>query len=217
MDSLRPIKLLPARERVASALRKAIMTQELKKGEEISLESIAERLQVSSTPVREAYQMLAREGLIKLRPNKGAIVLGISEKWIREHFELRAILEREAVMMVCRKNVDLSSILNVDARSQEVLKYQTWQDYADCNQSFHMEIWTAAGNEKLKELLSSLWNGLSMGYRVTEEEYARLSIGEHQEIVAALVAKDGQKAGQLMEAHILRSMESILTHLNPGE
>ena len=67
--------MLPARERVASALRKAIMSQEFRKGDELSIDKVASMLGISATPVREAYQMLAQEGLIKLRPNKGAIVI----------------------------------------------------------------------------------------------------------------------------------------------
>ena len=75
LKSLRPIEMLPARERVASALRKAIMSQYFKKGEELSIDKVAAMLGVSATPVREAYQILSSEGLIKLRPNKGAIVI----------------------------------------------------------------------------------------------------------------------------------------------
>ncbi len=102
MTNLKPIKLLPAREQVASALRKAILSRELQEGAELTLESVAAQLQVSSTPVREALQILSRDGLIRLRPNKGAIVLGINEKTIRNHYETRAILEREAAALVCR-------------------------------------------------------------------------------------------------------------------
>lgn len=49
-----------------------------------------------------------------------------------------------------------------------------------------MEIWNAAGNEKMKMLLSNMWNGLSMGHKVTEEQYAGISIQEHKGILEAL-------------------------------
>ena len=107
MNNLGKVKLLPAREQVASILRKAILSRELQEGQEITLEGIAELVGVSTTPVREAFQILARDGLIKLRPNKGAVVQGINEKTIRDHYETRAVLEGEAAARASAEGVDL--------------------------------------------------------------------------------------------------------------
>lgn len=213
MTNLKPIKLLPAREQVASALRKAILSRELKEGTELTLESIATQLQVSITPVREAFQILSRDGLIKLRPNKGAIVLGVNEKTITDHYKTRAILEREAAALVCRNKADLSGIINSYEHGIEALEQNNAKDYSNFNQSFHVEIWTAAQNDTMKTLLSSLWNGLSMGHKVTEEDYARISIQEHKQILNALVNRDEVRAKERMNAHIIRSMKNILTNL----
>ena len=76
MLGLKPIKLLPARERVASALRKAIISKSIPEGAELTLENTAQELGVSVTPVREAFQILARDGLLEVKQNKCAIVLG---------------------------------------------------------------------------------------------------------------------------------------------
>lgn len=194
-------------------LRKAILSQEFAEGDELTLEGIASQLQVSNTPVREAFQILARDGLLKLRPNKGALVMGMNEKTIRDHYETRAILEREAAALCCANGADLEAIVNAYEQGARALTEDNAKDYSNCNQSFHMEIWTAAGNEKMKQLLSSMWNGLSMGHKVTAEDYARVSIAEHKRILDALLARDGQAARKLMDAHIHRSMENILTHL----
>ena len=64
------IKLLSAKEQVAAVLRKAILSRDLVEGQEITLEGIATMVGVSSMPVREAFQILAADGLIKVRPNK---------------------------------------------------------------------------------------------------------------------------------------------------
>ncbi len=212
VNNLRPIKLLSAREQVAAVLRKAILSLEIKEGEELTLESVAEQLDVSTTPVREAFQILAHDGLIKLRPNKGAFVLGINERTIRDHYETRAILEREAAAMVCRNNADISEIVASYEQSIIALQEGNAKEYSNYNQAFHMAIWTAAGNEKIKSLLSSLWNGLSMGHKVTEEAYAKISISEHEKIVEAIKNHDEELSRNLMNAHIIRSMENILTH-----
>ena len=110
MVTLKPIKLLPARERVASALRKAIISKQIGEGEVITLEATAQQLGVSVTPVREAFQILARDGLIDLKQNKGATVLGLNETTIREHYEIRAALESAACVLCCQRKADLSAI-----------------------------------------------------------------------------------------------------------
>ncbi len=213
MLSLRPIELLPARERVASALRKAIMSKELKKDQEISIESIAEMLGVSATPVREAYQILSQEGLIRLRPNKGAIVIGLSESWVRDHYGVRAALEGEAARLVAENDSDITEIERIVDASGTIIENGDYSSYADLNQAFHVAIWKASGNQKLHDMASNLWNGLSMGYRVTVEEYAKISIIEHIKIFHRIESHDEKGAYDLMRRHIYRSMESMLTHL----
>ena len=83
MNGLKPIKMPSAKEKVAAELRKAILSRQMKEGEILSLDSVASQLNVSAMPVREAFQILARDGLIQLRKNKGAVVLGITETYIR--------------------------------------------------------------------------------------------------------------------------------------
>lgn len=214
MKNLNEVKLMPAREMVASAMRRAILSKDMHEGEDITLEGIASQLGVSITPVREAFQILASDGLIKLRPNKGAVVLGINKKFIQDHYETRAILEREAAAMVCRNNADITDIVEAFQQAEAALKVdgvKSVEVYTNYNQAFHMAIWNAAGNEKMKSLLSSMWNGLPMGRAIKEEDYAQISFGEHRAILDAIIARDEDKAKEFMNNHIMRSMENILT------
>lgn len=211
MNNLGKIRLLPAREQVASVLRKAILSRELQEGEEITLEGIASQIGVSSMPVREAFQILSADGLIKLRPNKGAVVLGINEKTIRDHYETRAVLEGEAARKSSFVSVDISEIENAYLLADQALKENNHTDYSKHNQGFHMAIWNAGDNQKIKSILSTLWNGLSMGHKVTEEDYAKISIEEHKGILEAIKAHDSMKAKERMYQHIIRSMDDILT------
>ena len=125
MLGLKPIKLLPARERVASALRKAIISKSIPEGAELTLENTAQELGVSVTPVREAFQILARDGLLEVKQNKCAIVLGVTERTIREHYQLRAALEGTACMLCCQNNADLSKIKNCVDTAEEALSILT--------------------------------------------------------------------------------------------
>ena len=211
MISMKKIQLLPAREQVASVLREAILKRELREGEELTLEGTAEQLGVSSMPVREAFQILASDGLIRLRPNKGAIVLGVNEKTIRDHYETRALLESETAARASRPGTDIEDIVYAYETAEKALEEDDYSEYSRGNQAFHMSIWTAADNEKMKSLLSSLWNGLSMGHKVTEEDYAKISTYEHRKILDAIRDNDEEKARRRMYDHIIRSMENILT------
>ena len=202
MLGLKPVKLMPARERVASALRKAIISRQIKEGETLALEATAQELGVSITPVREAFQILARDGLLELKQNKGATVLGVTEKTLRDHYQIRAVLEGYACVLCVGTGAEVS---------EEMLASGDSSRYSDMNQSFHYEIWNASGNEKLVTMLSELWNGLSMGVQTTEMEYAKKSFAEHKEIYEAIAAKDAETARARMEKHIRRSLDDMLT------
>ena len=190
MNGLKPIKMPSAKEKVAAELRKAILSRQMQEGEILSLDSVASQLNVSAMPVREAFQILARDGLIQLRKNKGAVVLGITETYIKEHYQLRAILESSAAALAADPEADIS----------------------DLNHAFHSEIWTAAGNQKMKNMISELWNGLSMGSMVSEDDYAKVSIKEHGNILKALQAHDADAAKKAMYDHIMRSRDDMLTY-----
>ena len=212
MNGLKPIKIPSAKEKVASELRKAILSRKMKEGEILSLDSVATQLNVSITPVREAFQILARDGLIKLRQNKGAIVLGITDTYIREHYQLRAILESACAWLAAEEGVDISGIRDSYEESKAALGKGDYSQYASQNRDFHSEIWAAAGNKKMENMIAELWNGLSMGSMVTEEEYAGISIKEHEAIYEAIKAHDVQLAQRRMYEHIMRSRDDMLTY-----
>lgn len=211
MNNLGKIKLLPAREQVAAALRKAILSRELQEGQELMLGETAAKMGISTMPVREAFQILAADGLIRLRPNKGAVVLGINRKTICDHYETRALLEAETAARASGVGCDISAVTEAFELSRKALEENDTASYSDYNQAFHMRIWAAADNKRMESILASLWNGLSMGHKITEEEYARISIAEHGEILKAMTSHEADRARELMYHHIIRSMENILT------
>jgi len=212
MNGLKPIKIPSAKEKVASELRKAILSRKMKEGEILSLDSVATQLNVSITPVREAFQILARDGLIKLRQNKGAIVLGITDTYIREHYQLRAILESACAWLAAEEGVDISGIRDSYEESKAALGKGDYSQYASQNRDFHSEIWAAAGNKKMENMIAELWNGLSMGSMVSEEDYAKVSIKEHGKILKAIQKHDKEAAQKTMYDHIMRSRDDMLTY-----
>lgn len=201
-----------AKEKVAAELRKAILSRQMQEGEVLSLDSVATQLNVSAMPVREAFQILARDGLIQLRKNKGAVVLGITETYIKEHYQLRAILESSAAALAADPEADISEIESVYEEAAEALLEGNLRQYTDLNRAFHSEIWTAAGNQKMKNMISELWNGLSMGSMVSEEDYTKVSIKEHGKILKAIQKHDKEAAQKTMYDHIMRSRDDMLTY-----
>lgn len=211
MLNLRPVKLMPVREQAAASLREAIINQDIQQGTVLPLDATAKALGISVTPVREAFQILARDGLIELAQNRGAVVLGMSAKNIREHYEIRAALEAEACRLVCQRQADLQEIRNCLEHSGSALSRDYDGQYSEYNQSFHYNIWLASGNSRLQNMLGELWNGLSMGLRTTRSQYARNSQAEHEAIFERLRVYDGEGSAQAMHTHITRSMNDILT------
>ena len=212
MYKLEKIKLLPARERVGSALRKAIISGEFKSGEVLVLEDIADRLGVSITPVREAFQMLDAEGLIELSHNKGAIVQGMSREDISDHYELRGILESAAIRLACERSKKLDDLIEIHNSSLEAKSKGDINKYSDLNQSFHMEIWELSKNKKLVSTLSNLWNGLSASNAISESQYAEISFSEHENILNAMIKGNVNLAEELMRNHISRSEKTMTNH-----
>lgn len=206
--------MLPAREQVASILRSSILSGGISKGQSITLDSIGEQVGMSRTPVREAFQILANEGLLELRQNRCAIVKGISIEAIKDHYEMRILLETEALRRACQHMNDetLKAIQTVNKQGQRAKEAGDTEAYNLANQAFHMTIWEAADSEKLKSFLSLLWNGLSMNHLVTAQEYAGISLADHNKIVEQLEKKDYEGACETMRQHIIYSMNSTLAN-----
>ena len=204
-------KAMPIRVEITSILKKAIFSKEYNNGDELSLTDIAAKLGVSRTPVREAFQSLAEEGLITLRMNRGAIVNKIDRKFIQDNFEMRILLESEAAARAAKNSMNVSELLQRLYLMRENLDNMNKSEYENLNQDIHMAIWEAADNEKLKRYLLELWNGPSTGHGIQESNlHYKNSTFEHISILHFI--RDGQpeEARKAMVQHITRSMENIL-------
>lgn len=211
------LNMMPARVRITAILKKAIYFGEYKSGDELSLTDIAEKLGVSRTPVREAFQELAREGLITLRMNRGAIVNNIDGKFIRDNMEMRLLLETEAAGLAAEHGMDTEELISRCSRMAEHPEDTGREDYIALNQDLHLAIWKAADNAKLRQFLMELWNGTSTRFGLEEEkEHHRLSTMEHLELLEAIKRHDKAGAREAMHRHIARSMENILRVTQTG-
>lgn len=207
------IEVLPIRTRITSILRKAVLSGEFAPGQELSLSETAARLRVSRTPVREAFQSLAAEGLLELRMNRSVIVTAIDEKFIREHFEVRRLLECAAAAGAARKGMDpdqLEALEDLQRWAEARGSDMTDSEYSNYNLRLHTAFWSANGNDRLQGLLTSLWNGPSVNAHGRDYEHQSASIREHGRILHCIRLGDIEGAQAAMSLHISRSMENIL-------
>ena len=177
----------------------------------MSLTEVAERLGISRTPVREAFQELENEGLITLRMNRGAVVNNIDGKFIRDIFEMRRLLEAEAAGRAAENGMETKQLLDRLYDLQDHIAEISRETYETLNQDIHTAIWDAAGNQRLRKYLLEMWNGPSAaGEKEEILEHYRNSTFEHVSILQFI--RDGMvsEAKQAMELHIARSMANML-------
>lgn len=204
------VEKIPVRLKVASIIRKAILSGEFADGQALSLTDTAALLKVSRTPVREAFQMLESEGLIELRMNREAIVHKIDADFIRDHFDMRILLEGEAVTRATVRKADLQALRDLQSAISAVPEADLTGEYDTYNHDFHHAIWEATGSKKLYAILESLWNGPSYSRTQGSNVNHALSVEEHAKILDFMEKGDPEAACEGMRQHIIRSMNIIL-------
>lgn len=105
------------KDRIAAALRHEILSGRIKDGEELAQEQLAEKLELSRMPVREALQMLEMEGLLKRLPNRHMRVIGLQENAVRECLRVLAVVEAEIALILAQSGKDIST-LNPNAEKE---------------------------------------------------------------------------------------------------
>lgn len=200
------VKQPPAAERVYAHVKEGVLDRRYEGGTLLTEGELAEAVGVSRTPVREALLRLEAEGLIKLYPKKGALVLPVSAQEIADVVETRQLVEEHTI----RKAVPASPQLV--ARLTELLERQREQAAAGdlagaavTDRCFHAEIVRSGGNEILSRLYDQLRDRqLRMGVAVMHAHPDRITktLVEHQEILDALRSGDPEAAVAIVHRHV---------------
>ncbi|MGW8729372.1 GntR family transcriptional regulator [Streptomyces sp. NPDC055808] len=196
----------PAADRVYMHVKQAVLDRHYEGGTLLTEGELAEAVGVSRTPVREALLKLEVEGLIKLYPKKGALVLAVSAQETADVVETRLLVEEFAV----RRAVPAPERLI--GRLQELLAEQKAHAAAGdlaavavSDRCFHAEIVRNAGNEILARLYDQMRDRqLRMGVAVMHAQPDRVAknIAEHEEMLEAIRAGDGERAAQCVRQHL---------------
>jgi len=202
-------------DEVASYLRDLIMSGQLKGGERIRLDLMAEQLGVSPTPVREALLSLRAEGFVELEPRKGFAVVPISPADVLDVFAAQAILAGELAARACR-HMDAATLGRLHAHQRMLEEAATVSDFDALeaeNHHFHRYINRAATSPKLAWLLGVLARYSPRKFYATIDGWPKASLEDHEEILLALEHGDEERARQAMHMHIVHAGDLLVAHL----
>ncbi|SOE55820.1 DNA-binding transcriptional regulator, GntR family [Streptomyces sp. OV198] len=194
------------RERVADALRAALIAGELRAGEVYSAPTLAARFGVSATPVREAMLDLAKEGLVDTVPNKGFRVTAVSEKQLDEYTHIRSLIEIPTTVQLAT-TADRVSLEALRPAAREIVTAATAGvliAYVEADIRFHLGLLALAGNAHLVEVVGDLRKRSRLYGLNALVEAGRLqdSAEEHLELLDALVDRDPEAVRRVMTRHL---------------
>lgn len=208
---------VPLREAVFLELKRAILEGALKPGQQISENKIASKLSVSRTPVREAIRILERDNLVSLMPGRKVIVSVPSRRDIEEVYEIRAIVETEALRRITPENTGLIREMERFIEEAEKLRKDgSLREMAQANNRFHLAIISALENERLHRFIHSLNDSISRFrlYSLTPE-WALESEQEHKQIISSLKNGDTETAVSLLRHNLMKPKTILNERFSP--
>jgi DNA-binding GntR family transcriptional regulator len=193
-------------QRAYEYLREEILSERMQPGAELQEVALSQELGVSRGPIRDALGRLAAEGLVTVRPRRGAVVRSLSKDEFLELYQVREALEMMAVRLaVPRLGPDDFAKLEgfTGAMSRHAERGEV-EKFFEANASFHAHLLEASGNRKLEELYGQLLGQMGR-YRMrslTLRGNLQRSVAEHAAILRAAKRGDTERAAHLMSEHI---------------
>jgi DNA-binding GntR family transcriptional regulator len=202
---------------VTDKLRSMIVEGVLGPGTRLNERVLCEQLHVSRTPLRDAFKTLAVEGLIDILPNRGAVVMQLSETDIEQAFELMGALEGLAGQLAC-KRITEAEVAEIRALHFEMLAAHSRRDlptYYRINHAIHDRINLAAGNAMLTTTYLQINSRIqSMRFRSNFDiRNWDEAVKEHGAMLDALEKRDGVALATLLQQHLPRKCASVIANL----
>jgi DNA-binding GntR family transcriptional regulator len=205
-------------EKVGEALREAINAGELRAGQLYSAHQLADQLNVSRTPVREALLGLADIGMVRFERNRGFRVLQRSPRHIAEIFHLRLLLEVPAARLAAQAASDacLRQLRAELAGMRAAARKHDEPLFMRRDRAFHELMLAAGGNLTLASVVGSLRDKIiAVGASTADKSRSLLDIAdEHEPILAALQAGDPAAAAAAVAAHLAHTGELLLAQVS---
>lgn len=218
-----PIVRLTLPEAAAERLRVMITEGGLAPGGRLNERELSEQLGVSRTPLREAFRMLAAEGLIVQLPNRGAQVVALGEDDVRQAFDVMGALEGLAGELACERvtEADLVLLRGLQADMEAAHARHDLPAYYRINRAVHEKMSGIAANPVLAHTISALnarLHALRFRSNVNRIKWDR-AVAEHRQMLAALAARDGDRLRELLVGHLRAKRQAVIEEMkktDPG-
>jgi len=193
-------------EQLRESIEEQIASGELAPGSTLDEATLVERYGVSRTPVREALIQLATEGLIEMRPRRGAVVTSIGPGRLLEMFEVMGELEAMCGRLAARRMTERerAELMAAHEACRAARDAGDTDGYFYCNDRFHAAIYSGSHNAFLHEQAVQLHRRLRPYRRLQLHVRNRMGVSfhEHEAIVQAIQAGDAEAAGQALRTHV---------------
>lgn len=204
---------------VYDQLKRSILDLTLLPGSPLDEVSLSEQFDMSRTPIREALVRLVAEGLVKTLPNRNTVVAAIDFEQLPVYFEALALMYRVTTRAAALHRYDehLDAIRLAEAAYADAVAKRDALSMIQANREFHMAIAEAGGNFYFTGLFGRLLDEgrriLRLYYRSFDDRLPHQYVEEHRDMVAAIEARDAEKADRLAGAHadqIVRQIQSYI-------
>jgi len=201
-------------EEAVARVRAMLLEGEIAPGARIPERELCERLKISRTPLREALKVLAAEGLVQLLPNRGSRAAKLTDKDMRDLFEVCQGLEALGGELACERisEAGISAVAESHALMIEHYRNRDLIQYYRCNRAIHEAIIAAAGNPALSALYESVTARIRRARYVTPMTPPRwaLAIQEHEAILNALRRRDSVALAHILRTHLRHKRDEVL-------
>jgi DNA-binding GntR family transcriptional regulator len=211
---------LTTQEAVVRALRESIATGELRPGERLYQDAIAEQMGVSRVPVREALNVLRADGQLEYTPHRGYWVSALSRESVEEIKLIRGLLENEAIKLAVPK-LDDELVQRMETLNDAMIEAHDTDDvsrFAHLNHEFHFALFDRAEKPRLSQHIDVLWKSADI-YRMsifTDHDDRDHMLAEHADLIEACRARDLEGALEVMEKHRNKAVDTLTNLVNDG-
>ncbi|MCD5993478.1 GntR family transcriptional regulator [Pseudomonas sp. CDFA 602] len=204
-----------AEEEAYNFLLEAICGGRFRKGQRLIAEDIASEIGMSRMPVREAFRRLDAQGLVTLRPNRGAIVSGLDIEELREVFEMRSVLEGLAIRLAVTRITD-RQLASLERMLDDMDDYRDESaQWVRRHRDFHEYLCSLSGRPRLMRQISSLYSLIEAPMRLWLQHVEKpLSARqEHDVILRAIRVGDVDQAESVVREHIEGTVPALISFL----
>jgi GntR family transcriptional regulator of gluconate operon len=207
-------------EHTVETLRLAILRGDLPPGTQLVEAELAEKLNVSRGPIREALRQLEIEGFVETYPRRGSFVVGVTENDVREIYDVRLLLETHGITLATQHHTpeDIAQLTKLISEMGTRLAEQRLDTLALADLAFHRTIMTMAGNKRLLAVWEASAVVVKALLTVAEMVYQDMerAVGNHGRLVDAIERRNAAEAVRLMHDHLLLGEEIVLQAMRGG-